>query len=145
MTWSLLFGCDSLNSENCLVDECAAADESRRSARCQQQESHTGGISFLRRMLSLSCAVIQRNLARKGFKEQPVPGDNNCQFHALARQLEQVQPACCLSERACLLAASQNGQPGWNALSLRRQIVNWLLTNTQNGEAEHECAQQTGR
>merc|ERR1712028_149428 len=59
--------------------------------------------------------TLERNLARKGFKEQPVPGDNNCQFHALARQLE------------------QNGQPGWNALSLRGTIVNWLLTNTQNG------------
>jgi len=43
---------------------------------------------------------LQRNLAAQGFVEKPVPGDNNCQFHALADQLAysgwkgwQVSPA----------------------------------------------------
>lgn len=59
--------------------------------------------------------TLARNLARRGFREQPVPGDNNCQFHALAKQL------------------AQNGMPGWTALSLRKQIVGWLMNDTRRG------------
>ncbi len=32
-------------------------------------------------------------MAVRGFKIKDVPGDNNCQFHALADQLEQVEAA----------------------------------------------------
>ena len=33
---------------------------------------------------------LQRHMAVRGFQIKDVPGDNNCQFHALADQLEQV-------------------------------------------------------
>ena len=33
---------------------------------------------------------LARHLGVRGFKIKDVPGDNNCQFHAIADQLEQV-------------------------------------------------------
>ena len=33
---------------------------------------------------------LAHHLALRGFKIKDVPGDNNCQFHALADQLQQV-------------------------------------------------------
>ena len=36
---------------------------------------------------------LGRHLGMRGFKIKDVPGDNNCQFHAIADQLEQVMAA----------------------------------------------------
>ncbi|KAL3910610.1 MAG: hypothetical protein SGPRY_008997, partial [Prymnesium sp.] len=54
---------------------------------------------------------LAHHLALRGFKIKDVPGDNNCQFHALADQLEQV------------------GISGWTAISLRKKAVSWLQEN----------------
>lgn len=54
---------------------------------------------------------LQRHLALQGLAVHDVPGDNNCQFHALADQLEWI------------------GIEGWDARTLRREIVNWLEAN----------------
>ena len=54
---------------------------------------------------------LQRHMAVRGFQIKDVPGDNNCQFHALADQLEQV------------------GIGGWNAQRLRVKTVQWLQDN----------------
>ena len=35
-------------------------------------------------------AALEANMRARGFKIVDVPGDNNCQFHAVADQLEQV-------------------------------------------------------
>jgi len=51
---------------------------------------------------------LHHNLATWGFEERPVPGDNNCQFHAIADQLNQL------------------GLNSWNALSVRVRICEWL-------------------
>jgi len=54
---------------------------------------------------------LNRHLALRGFHAKDVPGDNNCQFHALADQLSQV------------------GISGWSATSLRKKTVQWLHEN----------------
>lgn len=54
---------------------------------------------------------LTRHLAMRGFRIMDVPGDNNCQFHALADQLQQL------------------GVTGWSALSLRKKMVQWLQEN----------------
>jgi len=54
---------------------------------------------------------LQRNLASQGYLEKPVPGDNNCQFHALADQL------------------AYTNWPGWKAMTVRQQCVAWLKAN----------------
>ena len=53
----------------------------------------------------------------RGFKIKDVPGDNNCQFHALTDQLEQL------------------GISGWSAISMRKKTVQWLR---ENGEIRAE-------
>lgn len=50
-------------------------------------------------------------MALRGFRVKDVPGDNNCQFHAVADQLEQIH--------IC----------GHSALSLRTKTVQWLKEN----------------
>ena len=50
-------------------------------------------------------------MALRGFRIKDVPGDNNCQFHALADQLEQV------------------GVSGFTAGKLRKLTVSWLQEN----------------
>ena len=54
---------------------------------------------------------LTRHLQTRGFKIKDVPGDNNCQFHALADQLQLA------------------GVPGWTALKLRQKAVAWLRDN----------------
>ena len=54
---------------------------------------------------------LNRHLRVRGFEIKDVPGDNNCQFHAVADQLQQV------------------GQQGWTALKLRQKTVAWLKAN----------------
>ena len=54
---------------------------------------------------------LQRHMAVRGFQIKDVPGDNNCQFHALADQLEQV------------------GVSGFTAGKLRKLTVSWLQEN----------------
>ena len=54
---------------------------------------------------------LQRHMALRGFRIKDVPGDNNCQFHALADQLEQV------------------GVSGFTAGKLRKLTVSWLQEN----------------
>ena len=61
---------------------------------------------------------LQRHMAVRGFCIKDVPGDNNCQFHALADQLEQV------------------GIGGWNAQRLRVKTVQWLQERDRDGEME---------
>jgi hypothetical protein len=57
---------------------------------------------------------LQHHLALRGFVEQPVPGDGNCQFHALVDQLR------------------QNGVgDGVDAMSLRLKAVQWLKENAK--------------
>lgn len=51
---------------------------------------------------------LQKNLDQWGYQEYAVPGDNNCQFHAVADQLD------------------QNGDKGWHARSLRERVCEWL-------------------
>ena len=55
---------------------------------------------------------LRGNLDREGLEVQSVPRDNNCQFHALARQLEQVQPAAYLRELAYLLRLRMANRAG---------------------------------
>ena len=50
-------------------------------------------------------------MAVRGFQIKDVPGDNNCQFHALADQLALA------------------GIGGWTALKLRAKTVAWLRDN----------------
>lgn len=54
---------------------------------------------------------LSRHLQKRGFRIQDVPGDNNCQFHAIADQL------------------AQSGVPGWDATKLRNKAVAWLSSN----------------
>ena len=54
---------------------------------------------------------LTRHLKTRGFTIKDVPGDNNCQFHALADQL------------------SLAGVSGWTALKLRQKTVAWLRDN----------------
>ena len=54
---------------------------------------------------------LQRHLRLRGFAIKDVPGDNNCQFHAIADQLAQV------------------GISGYTALKLRQKTVAWLKAN----------------
>jgi len=54
---------------------------------------------------------LSRHLGLRGFKIKDVPGDNNCQFHALTDQLEQL------------------GISGWSAISMRKKTVQWLREN----------------
>ena len=54
---------------------------------------------------------LRRHLETWGFVIQEVPRDNNCQFHAIADQLQ------------------QNGISGWDATKLRQTIVGWLRRN----------------
>jgi hypothetical protein len=56
---------------------------------------------------------LRHHLELRGFVEQPVPGDGNCQFHALVDQLQ------------------QNGVPGVDARSLRLKAVAWLRENAE--------------
>jgi len=56
---------------------------------------------------------LRHHLALRGFVEQPVPGDGNCQFHALVDQLE------------------QNGVGGVDHKSLRAKAVQWLKANAK--------------
>lgn len=56
-------------------------------------------------------ARLQKHLARHGLALRDVPGDNNCQFHAVADQLGVL------------------GFEGWDARALRREIVAWLAAN----------------
>lgn len=54
---------------------------------------------------------LRHHLELRGFVEQPVPGDGNCQFHALVDQL------------------AQNGVVGLSARELRSKAVHWLERN----------------
>jgi len=54
---------------------------------------------------------LRHHLELRGFVEEPVPGDGNCQFHALVDQLQ------------------QNGVTGVDARSLRTKAVTWLEKN----------------
>jgi len=67
---------------------------------------------------------LQKNLDQWGYEEHAVPGDNNCQFHAVADQLE------------------QNGDKGWHARGLRDLVCEWLReagdrTMDEDGLGEH--------
>jgi hypothetical protein len=60
------------------------------------------------------CVRLQHHLARRGFVEEPVLGDGNCQFHALVDQLR------------------HNGvDDGIDATSLRLKAVQWLEENAE--------------
>lgn len=54
---------------------------------------------------------LRHHLELRGFVEEPVPGDGNCQFHALVDQLQ------------------QNGVPPISAKALRAKAVQWLEQN----------------
>ena len=62
-------------------------------------------------MLRIIVAPCVRHARVRGFAIKDVPGDNNCQFHALADQLEQV------------------GVSGFTAGKLRKLTVSWLQEN----------------
>ena len=75
---------------------------------------------------------LQRHMALRGFRIKDVPGDNNCQFHALADQLEQV------------------GVSGFTAGKLRKLTVSWLqengdrpMDNGKVGERQDRSRRQT--
>ena len=50
---------------------------------------------------------LRDNLAREGLEVQPVPRDNNCLFHALARQLEQVASLLLILESLLIRCVSE--------------------------------------
>jgi hypothetical protein len=54
-----------------------------------------------------------------------VPGDNNCQFHALADQLKLA------------------GIPGWDATKLRKKAVQWLKENGSRPMDDGKVGAQT--
>ena len=53
-------------------------------------------------------ARLKNNFSLWGLETFDVPGDNNCQFHAVSDQL------------------SQNGVKGWDGLQLRCKVCEWL-------------------
>mmetsp|Transcript_68446 Transcript_68446/g.205047 ORF Transcript_68446/g.205047 Transcript_68446/m.205047 type:complete len:189 (+) Transcript_68446:819-1385(+) len=70
-------------------------------------------------------SCLQRHLGLRGFKIKDVPGDNNCQFHALADQLAQV------------------GIGGWTAISLRKKTVAWLAENGKRPMDDGKVGERT--
>jgi len=68
---------------------------------------------------------LNRHLRMRGFQIKDVPGDNNCQFHAIADQLDQV------------------GLRGWTADKLRRKTVEWLKANGDRPMDDGKVGQRT--
>ena len=68
---------------------------------------------------------LNRHLRLRGFTIRDVPGDNNCQFHAVADQLQQV------------------GIGGWTALKLRQKTVAWLRDNGERPMDDGKVGQRT--
>ena len=68
---------------------------------------------------------LNRHLQIRGFTIKDVPGDNNCQFHAVADQLEQV------------------GITGWTALKLRAKTVAWLKANGERAMDDGKVGERT--
>lgn len=70
-------------------------------------------------------AALEANMRARGFKVVDVPGDNNCQFHAIADQLEQA------------------GIGGWTAPKLRQKAVQWLSDNGERPMDDGKVGEQT--
>lgn len=68
---------------------------------------------------------LAHNLKIRGFEIKNVPGDNNCQFHAIADQLNQVDIK------------------GWNASKLRKKAVQWLKDNYNRPLDDGKLGEQT--
>jgi hypothetical protein len=68
---------------------------------------------------------LHHHLALRGFVEEPVPGDGDCQFHALVDQLQ------------------QNGVTGITAKSLRRKAVKWLRDNATRDVDDGSIGEKT--
>ena len=68
---------------------------------------------------------LNRHLRIRGFTIKDVPGDNNCQFHAVADQLNQV------------------GITGWTALKVREKTVQWLKANGERPMDDGKVGQRT--
>ena len=56
---------------------------------------------------------------------EDVPGDNNCQFHAVADQLEKI------------------GMNGWDHIKLRKKAVSWLINNEKRPMDDGKLGEQT--
>lgn len=56
-------------------------------------------------------SILKKHLTDRNLQLFDVPGDNNCQFHAIAHQLHNI------------------GIKDWTALSLRKSAVKWLTEN----------------
>mmetsp|Transcript_3188 Transcript_3188/g.6862 ORF Transcript_3188/g.6862 Transcript_3188/m.6862 type:complete len:506 (+) Transcript_3188:1175-2692(+) len=68
---------------------------------------------------------LDRHLRMRGFRIKDVPGDNNCQFHAISDQLEMV------------------GIKGWTASKLREETVAWLKANGDRPMDDGKVGQRT--
>ena len=68
---------------------------------------------------------LTRHLQMRGFTIKDVPGDNNCQFHALADQLQLA------------------GVPGWSALKVRQKTVAWLRDNGERPMDDGKVGERT--
>jgi hypothetical protein len=70
-------------------------------------------------------AILEMHLITLNRSIVDVPGDNNCQFHAVADQLERI------------------GITGWNAMKLRHKAVKWLQDNEKRAMDNGKVGEQT--
>ena len=70
-------------------------------------------------------AILSQHLKTINRTVVDVPGDNNCQFHAIADQLESI------------------GVTGWSALKLRQKAVKWLQDNEKREMDDGNVGEQT--
>ena len=69
--------------------------------------------------------ILKKHLATRGLMIVDVPGDNNCQFHAIADQFELIDIK------------------GWNAKKLRKKAVRWLKDNGNRPMDDGKIGEQT--
>jgi len=70
-------------------------------------------------------SILRIHLKEINRDVEDVPGDNNCQFHAVADQLEKI------------------GMNGWDHIKLRKKAVSWLSNNEKRPMDDGKLGEQT--
>jgi len=70
-------------------------------------------------------AILELHLKEHNLKIKDVPGDNNCQFHAIIDQLFKI------------------GINGWTDIKLRKKAVKWLKENGERAMDDGKIGEQT--
>ena len=70
-------------------------------------------------------AILELHLKEHNLKLKDVPGDNNCQFHAIADQLFKI------------------GINGWSDIKLRKKAVQWLKENGKRAMDDGKIGERT--